>query len=106
MVEPILNTAFPNTIDTNKKVDKFLPKGVEAPTPSGKSFATLVNQITTEGINAGNNTEIQGTKSLNKSTDIVDVVTAVTNAEVTLETAVAVRDRIISAYQTIMRMPI
>jgi flagellar hook-basal body complex protein FliE len=33
-------------------------------------------------------------------------VTAVTNAEVTLETAIAVRDRIIQAYQNIIRMPI
>ncbi len=49
---------------------------------------------------------MQGTKSLNKSTDVVDVVTAVTNAEVTLETAIAVRDRIIQAYQSIIRMPI
>ena len=106
MVEPILNTAFPNKIDTTKKVEQFLPKGVEAPTANGKSFAALVSQVTNDGINAGNNTEIQGTKSLNKSTDIVDVVTAVTNAEVTLETAVAIRDRIISAYQTIMRMPV
>ena len=106
MVEPILNTAFPSKVDALKNNEQFLPKGVDSPQATGKSFAALVNQVTTEGINAGNNTEIQGTKSLNKSTDIVDVVTAVTNAEVTLETAVAIRDRIISAYQTIMRMPI
>tara|TARA_B100001559_G_C16064611_1_gene422914 strand:+ start:177 stop:497 length:321 start_codon:yes stop_codon:yes gene_type:complete len=106
MVEPILNTAFSTNIDSLNNTNKFLPKGVDSPSANGKSFANLVSQVTNEGINAGNNTEIQGTKSLNKSTDIVDVVTAVTNAEVTLETAVAIRDRIISAYQTIMRMPI
>ena len=38
--------------------------------------------------------------------DLVDVVTAVANAETTLETVVAIRDRVISAYQDIMRMPI
>jgi flagellar hook-basal body complex protein FliE len=38
--------------------------------------------------------------------DIVDVVTAVAETEVTLKTLVAVRDRVISAYQEIMRMPI
>jgi flagellar hook-basal body complex protein FliE len=38
--------------------------------------------------------------------DIVDVVTAVTAAEVTLETMIAVRDKVIAAYQEIMRMPI
>ena len=35
-----------------------------------------------------------------------DVVTAVTNAEVTLQTVVAVRDKVIAAYQEILRMPI
>src|SRR5262249_30653826 len=36
--------------------------------------------------------------------DIVQVVNAVTAAELTLETVVAIRDRVISAYQDIMKM--
>ena len=44
--------------------------------------------------------------ALTKETSLVDIVTAVTNAEVALETAVAVRDRVIAAYQEIIRMPI
>ena len=39
-------------------------------------------------------------------TDVSQVVMAVTNAEVTLETVVAVRDRVIQAYQDILKMPI
>jgi len=38
--------------------------------------------------------------------DIVDVVTAVAEAELTVQTIVSVRDRVISSYQEIMRMPI
>jgi flagellar hook-basal body complex protein FliE len=38
--------------------------------------------------------------------DIVDVVTAVADAELTVQTIVSVRDRVISSYQEIMRMPI
>lgn len=38
--------------------------------------------------------------------DVTDVVKAVTEAEVTLQTMVAVRDRVVSAYEDIMRMPI
>jgi flagellar hook-basal body complex protein FliE len=38
--------------------------------------------------------------------DLVGVVNAVTAAELTLETVVAIRDRVISAYQDIMKMPI
>ena len=38
--------------------------------------------------------------------NVVDVVTAVAETEVAVETMVAVRDRMISAYEEIMRMPI
>ncbi len=38
--------------------------------------------------------------------DIVDVVTAVTETELAVQTLVSVRDRVISAYQEVMRMPI
>jgi len=38
--------------------------------------------------------------------DIVDVVTAIAAAETQLQTVIAVRDQVISAYQEILRMPI
>ena len=38
--------------------------------------------------------------------ELIDVVTAVASAEASLETVMAVRDQVISAYQEIMRMPI
>ncbi|NYZ11666.1 flagellar hook-basal body complex protein FliE [Azospirillum sp. RWY-5-1] len=38
--------------------------------------------------------------------DITDVVQAVTNAEMTLQTVTAVRDKVVTAYQEILRMPI
>ena len=44
--------------------------------------------------------------SVTGEADLRQVVTAVTNAEVTLQTAIAIRDRVIEAYQDIMRMSI
>lgn len=44
--------------------------------------------------------------SLNKQANVLDVVMAVNSAEMTLETVVAVRDRVMTAYNEIMRMPI
>jgi len=38
--------------------------------------------------------------------DVAEVVAAINNAEIALDAVVAVRDRVISAYQEIMRMPI
>jgi flagellar hook-basal body complex protein FliE len=37
---------------------------------------------------------------------LVDVVTAVAESEAALETLVAVRDKVIAAYEEIMRMPV
>ena len=37
---------------------------------------------------------------------LVDVVSAVNQAEITLDTVVAVRDKVVQAYQSIMNMPI
>lgn len=38
--------------------------------------------------------------------NILDVVSAVSKAELSLQTTIAVRDRVVQAYQDIMRMPI
>jgi flagellar hook-basal body complex protein FliE len=39
-------------------------------------------------------------------TNVVDLVTAVSETEVAVESMVAVRDKVIAAYEEIMRMPI
>jgi len=55
------------------------------------------------GIDGGEEAQAGG---FGAALELVDVVTAVANAETTLETVVALRDRMISAYQDIMRMPV
>src|SRR5215813_12745557 len=54
-------------------------------------------------MHAGESAAMQGAAGQG---DVVQVVNAVTSAELTLETVVAIRDRVISAYQDIMKMPI
>ena len=44
--------------------------------------------------------------AVDKESDLLDIVSAVANAEVTLDTVVTIRDRVIQAYQEIIRMPI
>ena len=54
----------------------------------------------------GKAAEAQALAAATGKADIVDVVTAVAESEAALETLVAVRDRVIAAYEDIMRMPI
>jgi flagellar hook-basal body complex protein FliE len=50
--------------------------------------------------------EQMATKQVTGQADVVNVVNAVNAAELTLDTVVAVRDKVIAAYQSIMQMPI
>jgi flagellar hook-basal body complex protein FliE len=43
---------------------------------------------------------------VNGKANVVDVVTAISQTELAMESMVAVRDKVISAYEEIMRMPI
>jgi flagellar hook-basal body complex protein FliE len=73
--------------------------------PSGQ-FAELVKQVAESAIETSETGERQALAAVRGKAELTEVVTAIANAEVTLQTVVAVRDRIISAYQEIMRMPI
>ncbi|MBI1263096.1 MAG: flagellar hook-basal body complex protein FliE [Rhizobiales bacterium] len=78
-----------------------------AKTAAGGGFGDILEKAMGEVVDTGKNSERQmaavtGTKQGN----LVDVVTAVSEAEMTLQTVVTVRDKVISAYQEILRMPI
>jgi flagellar hook-basal body complex protein FliE len=45
-------------------------------------------------------------KAITGKADLNDVIVAVNDAEMTLQTVVGLRDRMIQAYQEILRMPI
>jgi flagellar hook-basal body complex protein FliE len=78
--------------------------GQTAAAPSG--FGQMVRQALQDTIEAGKKSEQMSAQAVAGKADVTDVVTAVNNAEMALDTVVAVRDRVISAYQEIMRMPI
>ena len=78
----------------------------KGPEGGASSFADLIRGVASQALDASKAGEASSIGAVSKSTSVVDVVTAVTNAEIALETAIAVRDRVISAYQEIIRMPI
>ncbi|MBL4666027.1 MAG: flagellar hook-basal body complex protein FliE [Sneathiella sp.] len=73
---------------------------------TGPSFADLVSEAGKEAVRDGLESEKVSLQSLTGEAGLVDIVTAVSSAEVTLETVVSVRDRVIQAYQDIIKMPI
>lgn len=69
-------------------------------------FGALLTDAVDGVAQAGRKAEAQAVAAMTGKADIVDVVTAVAESEAALETLVAVRDRVIAAYEEIMRMPI
>jgi len=70
------------------------------------SFSQLMKDAIKTAVDSQHEAEAVKMESLTGKVELSDLVTAVTNAELTLNTVVAVRDRVITAYQDIIRMPI
>jgi flagellar hook-basal body complex protein FliE len=69
-------------------------------------FGRMVQSAMADAVGAARNAEQAGLAAAAGKADIVNVVTAIAQAEASLETVMAVRDQVIQAYQEIMRMPI
>lgn len=83
-------------------------KAVTDPTsaaPKG-DFGEMLNKSLSGVVEAGSAAENTMISHIAGKQDVVDVVTAVAEAEVAVKTLVSVRDRVINAYQDIMKMPI
>ncbi|HET8726038.1 MAG TPA: flagellar hook-basal body complex protein FliE [Alphaproteobacteria bacterium] len=72
----------------------------------GAAFGEMVRELATDAIDAGRQGEQTSREALVDRADLTEVVMAVSNAEVSLQTVVAIRDKVIEAYQEIIRMPI
>ncbi len=72
----------------------------------GPSFTSLLEKTVDQLSNTANKSDSNMTAMTAGKADIVDVVTAVAETELTVQALVSVRDRVITAYQEILRMPI
>jgi len=72
----------------------------------GGDFAKLLGEAVQGVVDSGKVSDTRALDLVNGKGDMVDVVTAISQTELAMDTMVAVRDRVISAYEEIMRMPI
>lgn len=71
-----------------------------------ESFLEMVGSALKSSEAKGYQSEFVADKALAGKADIADVINAVSSAENALQTVVAVRDKVINAYQEIIRMQI
>lgn len=80
--------------------------GAPAQGTDGFLFADLIKSGLENTVQTLKASEQTSARAVLGKADITDVVQAVTAAEGSLQTVVAIRDRLITAYQEILRMPI
>ena len=78
----------------------------QASQPVTPSFGQLLAETASDAVEASRAGEAVSIRAASGSVDLQDVVEAVNAAEINLQTVVSIRDRVVSAYQEIMRMPI
>lgn len=84
--------------------------GLSAAAPAGSGnaadFGAALQSALGSAIDAGQDADAQSVKAITQGGNVTEVATALARAELTLQTATAVRDRMLQAYQDIMRIQI
>lgn len=75
-------------------------------TPNAESFGDILKNAAVNSIETLRAGEAASAKAVSGEASLPEVVQAITASELTLQTVVAIRDRLVSAYQEIMRMPV
>jgi flagellar hook-basal body complex protein FliE len=70
------------------------------------SFSNVMAQTLDQAVQTGHAADDQAMKAISGGGNLTQVVTALSHAEMTLQTVTAIRDRVVQAYQDIMKMPI
>ncbi|PCJ87057.1 MAG: flagellar hook-basal body complex protein FliE [Hyphomicrobiales bacterium] len=70
------------------------------------SFGNALQNVMDGMMEASKKGETEMANAVSNQGNLVDVVTAVSEAEATVQTVVAIRDKVVTAYQEILRMPI
>ena len=100
----IANNAYQMAAKLQQQARALEDKGTER--PDMVDFSQMVKDAVETVVDKGRESDNKAVAMVEGKADVVDVVTAVAETEVALETMVTVRDRVISAYEEIMRMPI
>jgi flagellar hook-basal body complex protein FliE len=74
--------------------------------PSSTDFASVLKEAIGTVEQLGHKSDIASRDMANGKSNMVDVVTAVAETQVAIDAVVAVRDKVIAAYDEIMKMPI
>lgn len=73
---------------------------------AGSDFSATLQRAIGGAVGDGHAADQQAMGAISSQGNLTDVVTAVNRAELALQTATAIRDKFVQAYQDVMQMPI
>jgi flagellar hook-basal body complex protein FliE len=95
------------TSDANDSSATSSDSATNGSAPAGSpSFGALVGEALSRARNDMYTTESLSAGAVANKTQLHELVTAVSGAELTLQAVIAIRDKMINAYQDILKMPI
>lgn len=102
------NAAAAAYSNASKLIDNSFKPAADLPKAGGQGpdFAKLLTDALQNVSDTGKASDQKSLDLVNGKGNLVDVVTSVAQTQVAVEGLVAVRDRVIAAYQDIMKMPI
>jgi flagellar hook-basal body complex protein FliE len=80
--------------------------GKASETSGGQSFSAVLKDAVSGVLDAGKKSDAQTVAMASGKANVMDVVTAVADTDVAVSTLVSVRDKVIAAYEDIMKMSI
>ncbi len=82
------------------------PDVAAASAASAADFSTMLARMSSDAVDSVRTGEATAISGIGGKASVQQVVEAIMNAEQTLQTAIAVRDKVVAAYQEISRMAI
>ncbi len=73
---------------------------------SGGSFGAMLDRTLSNAVAVGHDADASATDAVVNGGDVTHVVAAVSQAQLALQEVVAVRDKVVQAYQDVMKMTI
>lgn len=108
-IDPAVNIARAAQLYNQAQQTGVAPSAIpdqETGSASQGTFSGLVQNYLTQAQQIGRASEQMSIQGIMGQADLAQVATSVSEAEVTLQTVVAIRDKVVEAYKEIFRMPI
>lgn len=97
------HSAYAQSLENSKTP---LSDGITDGATPHTDFSSVLSQTLGDALTTSHAAEAQSAQGLTGKGDMTQIVTAVSNAQLTLQTSTVLRDRMVQAYQDIMKMAI